>query len=183
MPRNVIKRHGKKVRPLSQYLIEPLDKHHCRSEFSCDIEELDVYLHRYAGQDMRKQVAAVFVLFQEDHSIIAGYYTLSATGIRHENLPDAIVRKLPKYPIIPATLLGRLAVDQKFRGEGLGETLLLDALYRSLQHSREIASMAVIVDAINSKAKTFYEHYGFQPFPDTEDKLFLPMKKIQKLFP
>ncbi|MBD3267098.1 GNAT family N-acetyltransferase [bacterium] len=168
---------------MSQYLIEPLDKHHNRTEFSCGIEELDVYVHRYAGQDIRKQVAAVFVLLRENQSTIAGYYTLSATGIRHENLPDDIMRKLPKYPITPATLLGRLAVDRKFRGEGLGETLLLDALYRSLQHSREIASMAVIVNAINNKAKTFYEHYGFQCFPDTDDKLFLPMKKIQKLFP
>jgi predicted GNAT family N-acyltransferase len=168
---------------LSEYLIEPLGKHQNRTGFSCGIDELDVYLHRYAGQDQRKQVAAVFLLVPEDRSAIAGYYTLSATGIRHETLPDELARKLPDYPVIPATLLGRLAVDHKFHGQGLGETLLLDALFRSLQHSREIASMAVIVDAVNHKAKSFYEHYGFQSFPDTDDKLFLPMKKIQKLFP
>ncbi len=167
---------------MSSYLIEPLGKHHPRSEFTCGIEDLDMYLHRYAGQDMRKRVAAVFVLCQKDQSTIAGYYTLSATGIRHENLPESIARKLPHYPLIPATLLGRLAVDQNFRGQGLGETLLMDALFRSLRHSEEIASMAVIVDAINNEARSFYEHYGFQPFPDTQNKLFISMKDINKLF-
>lgn len=167
---------------MSAYRIEPLAKHHNRRGFTCGIEELDVYLHRYAGQDVRKQVAAVFVLTPENAPVIAGYYSLSATAVRHENLPDELIRKLPKYPLIPATLLGRLAVDQRFRGAGLGETLLMDALFRSLQHSREIASMAVIVEAVNEQAKAFYLHYGFVPFPDTANKLFLPMKQIQTLF-
>ncbi len=167
---------------LSQFTIKPLEKHHNRSHFRCGIDALDIYLLRYAGQDIRKQIAAVFVLLLEDQSTIAGYYTLSATGIKHEYLPKSIARKLPKYSLIPATLLGRLAIDQKCRGQGLGEILLMDALYRCLRHSQEIASMAVVVDTINKDAHNCYEHYGFRSFPETLNKLFLTMKEIQKLF-
>lgn len=166
-----------------RYRIEPLHKHHNRADFCCGIEPLDMYLHKYAGQDIRKQVAATFVLLLEDTATIAGYYTLSATSIKLNDLPEEITRNFPKYPFVPATLLGRLAVDQKFHGQGLGEILLMNALQRSLQHSREIASMAVIVDAINDASCAFYTHYGFTPFPDTPRKLLLPMKIIRKLFP
>jgi GNAT superfamily N-acetyltransferase len=85
--------------------------------------------------------------------------------------------------VIPATLLGRLAVDSAHRGEGLGEYLLMDALYRAWTHSATIASFAVVVDAINEEARRFYARYEFRPFPKQERRLFLPMQKIQLLFP
>lgn len=165
-----------------QYFISTLGVHQNRTDFCCGIESLDIYLRKYAGQDIRKHVTATFVLLLEDTVTITGYYTLSATGIKLIDLPVDIAKNFPKYPFIPATLLGRLAVDQRFHGQGLGEMLLMDALYRSLLHSREIASMAVVVEAVNEESGAFYQHFGFKPFPDTRQKLFLPMRNIRKLF-
>lgn len=162
------------------YLIEPLGSHHNRAVFSCGVEPLDVYFQRQAGQDARKRMAAPFVLIDKSCGAVAGYYTLSSIGINMSDLPTKISKKLPKYPIAPATLLGRLAVDKNYRGKGLGEILLMDALYKSLQN--EIASMAVVVDAKDDQARSFYEHYHFIRFPDYSHRLFLPMTLIEKMF-
>jgi predicted GNAT family N-acyltransferase len=97
-------------------------------------------------------------------------------------LPDDIAKKLPKYPEVPATLLGRLAIDRNFRGQKLGEFLLLDPLYRCLQQSRHVASAAVVVDAKDEAARQFYEHFEFVSLPDNPGRLFLPMKTIEQLF-
>lgn len=90
------------------------------------------------------------------------------------------MRKLPRYPLVPATLLGRLAVDRRHQGKGYGRFLLADALYRALRS--EVASFAVIVDAKDDSARAFYEREGFLPFPDQQMKLFLPMADIEQLF-
>ena len=162
------------------YLIEPLDSHHNRAVFSCGVEPLDIYLKRQAGQEARKRIAAPFVLIDKSSNMIAGYYTLSSIGINLGDLPPEITKKLPRYPLLPATLLGRLAVDKNYQGKKLGETLLLDALYRSLKN--KIASMAVVVDAKDDKARTYYEHYGFIRFSEFPYRLFLTMTTIEKLF-
>ncbi|AUS99425.1 GNAT family N-acetyltransferase [Nostoc sp. CENA543] len=161
------------------YFIEPLGKHD-RAAFCCGVEELDRYLKQQAGQDARKRVAAPFVLVEKSSGSIACYYTLSATSIKLGELPLAISKKLPKYPIVPATLLGRLAVNQNHRQKGLGEMLLMDALYRSL--NSEIATTAVIVEAKDDDARSFYEHYNFMRFPDFSHRLFLMMETIAKMF-
>lgn len=166
-----------------KYHIELLGKRHNRADFCCGIQALDSYIQYYASQDIRRQVAATFVLLVENESFIAGYYTLSASSVKLDSFPEEISKKLPKYPLIPVTLLGRLAVDRNYRGQGWGEILLLDALFRSAFHSREIASMAVVVDAIDTHTLAFYEHFGFSSFPDTPEKLYLPMKTIRRLFP
>ncbi|GAA3102585.1 hypothetical protein GCM10010520_54660 [Rhizobium viscosum] len=124
-------------------------------------------------------MAAAFVLLSADESI-AGYYTLSATAVRLAELPEEVTRKLPRYPLVPATLLGRLAVDRRHRGRGYGRFLLADALYRSLRS--EIASFAVIVDAKDDGARQFYERESFLPLPQQPMKLFLPMASIEELF-
>lgn len=162
------------------YSIEPLGSHHNRAVFSCGVEPLDTYFQRQVGQDARKRMAAPFVLVDKSSGAIAGYYTLSSTSINMGDLPTDVSKKLPKYPIAPATLLGRLAVDTNYRGLRLGETLLMDALYRSLQNN--IASMAVVVDAKDDRARSFYEHYHFIRFPDYSHRLFLPMTLIEKMF-
>ncbi|MCS6302728.1 MAG: GNAT family N-acetyltransferase [Nitrospira sp.] len=168
---------------LSLWIVEPIGKHHNRADFSCGHETLDHYLKQQATQDARRRVAAPFILTREsDHKIIGGYYTLSASGIYLEDLPDEIVKKLPPYPMVPVTLLGRLAVDQRYRGQGIGEFLLMDALQRAFMQSSQIAAMAVVVDAIDDKAIDFYRHFGFIDFPDKPGKLFLPMKTIGSLF-
>ncbi len=162
------------------YLIEPLGSHHNRAAFSCGIEPLDIYFQRQARQDVRKRMAALFILLDKSSGAVAGYYTLSSIGINMGELPTEITKKLPKYPIAPATLLGRLAVDKNYQGKGLGEILLMDALHRSLRS--EIASMAVAVDAKDDLARSFYEHYQFIRFPNFPYRLFLPMTLIEKMF-
>jgi GNAT superfamily N-acetyltransferase len=124
-------------------------------------------------------MAAAFVLVL-GAGAIAGFYTLSASAVKLADLPADVTRKLPRYPLIPATLLGRLAVDRRYQGNGYGRFLLADALYRAVRS--EVASFAVIVDAKDESARRFYERESFLPFPDQPMKLFLPMADIEKLF-
>jgi len=124
-------------------------------------------------------MAAPFVLVLLDGTI-AGYYTLSATSVQLGELPAQTVRKLPRYPLVPATLLGRLAVDRRHQGKGYGRFLLGDALHRAARS--EIASFAMIVDAKDESARRFYERESFLPFPDQPMKLFRPMTDIRRLF-
>jgi len=124
-------------------------------------------------------MAAPFVLVLPDGAI-GGYYTLSATGVKLTEFPADVTRKLPKYPLVPATLLGRLAVDQSYRGRGYGRFLLADALFRAVRN--EIASFAIIVDAKDDAARRFYERESFLPFPDQPHRLFRSMAAIAKLY-
>jgi predicted GNAT family N-acyltransferase len=164
-----------------EFQVQPLGPHHDRASFSCGVEPLDNYLKRQARQDIKKRVAVVFVLSPDDKKI-AGYYTLSQYSVDLGTVPQAIARTLPKYPIVPATLIGRLAVSTVFRGQGLGEILLMDALQRSLTLSRQVASVAVIVDAKDGQAMRFYRKYGFLEVPNAVGRLFLPMTTIEQLF-
>lgn len=164
------------------YRVEALSKQHDRSGFSCGAEPLDRYLQEQAGQDARKRVAAPFVLCEGKSNAVLGYYTLSGLSVDVGAWPEDVARKLPKYPFVPATLLGRLAVDRGLRGKGAGEHLLMDALRRALSASREVASVAVVVDAKDDNAVSFYRRYGFIPFPDQPNKLFLPMAVVEQLF-
>jgi len=163
--------------------IEPLAKHHDRATFSCGNDILDHYIRVLAGQDARRHIAVPFVLFEQSSpKTILGYYTLSAFSVDLGDLPANLTRKLPSYPIVPATLLGRLAVSQQHHGHGFGELLLMDALRRVSQQSSQIATVAVIVDAIDQNAAEFYKHFDFITFPDRQNRLFLPMKIIEALF-
>jgi len=159
--------------------VEPLQSYHDRSGFTSGVEELDRYLRTQAGQDARKNMAAPFVLVMPDGGL-GGFYTLSATAVPAGNLPAEIVRKLPRYPLIPATLLGRLAVDRRYRGQGWGRFLLADALLRALRS--EIASFAVLVDAKDEAVVRFYTRESFLPVPDQPRRLFLPIARVAELF-
>jgi predicted GNAT family N-acyltransferase len=165
--------------------IEPFSEKHksLRAAFSCGVEPLDRYLKQQASQDAKRRAAVPYVLVSEDDRI-AGYYTLSADNIRVDDLPQELVKQLnlPRYPVIGATLIGRLARDLSFRGQRIGEILLVDALKVSLAMSRKIASAAVLVDAKDDHADQFYATFGFVRFPDAVKRLFLPMQTIEKLF-
>lgn len=163
------------------FRVELLGKAHDRAAFSCGIEVLDVYLRRYASEDVAKRVSICFVL-TPDGKIIAGFYTLSQYSVDLAMLPREIATRLPQYPRVPATLLGRLAVDQRYRGQKLGEFLLLDALHRCLQQSKQAGSFAVIVDAKDDTARRFYEHFEFLSLPGIPNRLFLPIATIERLF-
>lgn len=166
----------------TDYRVEALDRRHDRSAFACGVEPLDRYLREQAGQDARKRVAAPFVLREGDSNAVLGYYTLSPLSVDVGAWPPEVAKKLPRYPVVPATLLGRLAVDGRLRGKGMGEYLLMDALRRAHDASRQVASVAVVVDAKDERALAFYLRYGFIPFADHGNRLFLPMGIIAQLF-
>lgn len=163
-------------------LIELLAKEHDRKAFSCGDEGLDRYVREQISQDMKRRVAAPFVLIEPAQKIVIGYYTLAAGSVALDEWPSALTKKLPPYQRIPVTLLGRLALDKKHQGRGLGQHLLMDALFRSLGAAKEIASVAVIVDAVNDAARDFYKHYGFIGFPNHPYRLFLHMQTISDMF-
>ena len=168
--------------PATLRRIEPLAKRHERAGFSCGSGALDRYLLQQARQDAEKRVAVPFVLIEPPAVRVVGYYTLSASLLETGELPDALAGKLPRYPQLPVTLLGRLAVDQGARGSGAGQFLLMDALRRSLEATTDIAAMAVIVDAKDDAAEAFWRHFDFLPLQRQPRRLFLPMKIIAALF-
>lgn len=160
----------------------PLGSKHNRAAFSSNEPEFDRYLQTQAGQDSKRHVASTFVLCYQKQSTIIGYYTLSAAGVNVGDIPEDIVKKLPRYPQIPAALIGRLAVDKAYSGQGYGKFLLIDALRRTWEQSAQVAVAMVMVDALDDSAAQFYEHFGFQKFPEMHNKLFIPMKTVAKLF-
>jgi GNAT superfamily N-acetyltransferase len=132
------------------------------------------------NQDIKKRLAACFVT-ANDKGLVTGFYTLSSASISIEEAPDEIKNKLPKaYKHLPAILLGRLAVDQKLQGTGIGKLLLMDAMKRCFELSTVLGSWALIVDPIDEKARSFYKKYGFVPL--STGRMFLPMKTIESLF-
>ena len=169
--------------PEFRFLIQPLEKFHDRAAFLCGDGALDNYFAKVAGQDAKSKASAVFVLVEKNNfERVVGFYTLSSAIILAETLPRDLARKLPKYPNLPATLLGRLAVSKDFQGQNLGEILLVDALKRSFLQSHQIGSIAVTVDAKNERARLFYEKHDFIRFIDQPFRLFIPMKKIETWF-
>ena len=162
--------------------IEPLQERHDKTKFDSGVDVFNQYLQTQASQDAKRSVAAPFVLVEHRTTVI-GYYTLSAYGIRLADLSSAAIKKLPKYPLLPATLLGRLAVSHERQGQKLGQFMLMDTLRRSLESTREIGSIGVVVDAYNGSAEKFYLHHEFSPLPGQTNKLFLGMATTKKLFP
>lgn len=160
----------------------PLDKQYQRDNFNCGNVILNDYLKKYARQNHNKGIAKTFVAIPSSGNLkIHGYYTVSASVIEYESLPESYQRGVPAYPI-PAMLIGKLAVDNSVKGQGLGSELLVDALYRAVRASQEIGIFAVRVDAIDLQAKNFYLKYEFIPFQDSELSLFLPIATIIREF-
>ena len=166
----------------TSFRIEALQRSHDRSAFDCGSPALDRYLLQQARQDADKRVAAPFVLVDPPGTAVLGYYTLSASVIEVDEIPPEMARRLPRYPQLPVTLLGRLAVDGRLKGLGAGEFLLMDALRRSLTAAAEIAAMAVVVDAKDPAAEAFYRHFDFIPLQGNPARLFLPMKTVAAIF-
>ena len=160
--------------------IELLSQSHGRAGFSSGNDDLDRYFRERAGQDQRRRRSAVFVLYDIANHAVAGYYTLSACQIESGALPNELAKRLPRRPL-PATLIGRLATDLRYRGRELGGLLLVNALSQAAKASRGIGSMAVIVDAKDDQVRGFYEHYGFQRFADDPYRLFLPMGDVVRV--
>ena len=164
------------------HLTKILDSLSDRKGFCCGRSSLDHYIHEQVGQDIRRKLAVCFIFPDKDNQI-KGYYTLSNDSIPADEFPEEYKMKFPKaYSQLPVTLLGRLAVDQRYQGSGLGKLLLIDALKRSYEVSlKSIGSMAVIVNPLDAEAEKFYQKYGFVKLPDS-GKMFLSMKIVGRLF-
>lgn len=163
------------------YITVPLDASHNKENFNCGKPLLNSYLHKQAKQDVKRRLSACFIL--PDGKEIKGYYTLSTASVEKRMLPQEIIKKLPpSYNDLPAILLGRLAINRSYQGQGLGELILMDALKRSYFASMQVGSMAVIVDPLDEEAVRFYKQYDFILLSDS-GKMFLPMATIVSLFP
>ncbi|MFA5647774.1 MAG: GNAT family N-acetyltransferase [Bacteroidales bacterium] len=163
-------------------LTESLNSNHRKKEFSCGKEMLDNYLHKQANQDIKRKLTACFVLNDKETDLLKGYYTLANNSLSQNLIPAEFLKNLPaSYKSIPTTLLGRLAIDNRFQKQGVGKLLLIDALKRSYETSKSIGSFAVVVDPIDESAERFYDKYGFIKLPDS-GKMFLPMNTIKTLF-
>ncbi|MEO6106563.1 MAG: GNAT family N-acetyltransferase [Cyclobacteriaceae bacterium] len=156
-----------------------LDSWHKKNSFVCEEPSLENYLRKQAGQDVKRQVAACFILEGEGGEI-KGYYTLSADSVDRTLIPEHLHKKLP-YKNLPVTLLGRLARDSNYKGQGIGELLLADALRRAYQASSTIGAWAVVTDPINEKALEFYQSFGFISLES--GRMFIPMETIKLSFP
>ncbi len=160
-------------------VFERLDnKRHKRGNFSCEVESLQSYFRTRASQDVRRKIAAVFVLAED--SEVLGYYTLSSYAIDAGELPPDLAGGFPSYPKLPAILIGRLARDLKWRGQGIGELLLVDALRRCQENTATAGAVAVVVEAENEKARKFHLDYGFIQFPEHPDKFFMLMSTVKE---
>lgn len=154
------------------FTTKTLDKED-RSDFACGKEALDYYFRNQITQDIRRNIAKAFIAIHAATGAVAGYYTLSAAQVSLRDLDDDWRRKLPRYAALPAVLVGRLAIDRRFQGHGLGPSLLADAAIRSIQS--DIGIHFLIVDAIDDQAALFYQHHGMRRIPDMEHRLFIPL--------
>lgn len=150
----------------------PLAKSHDRTSFRCGQQLLDDWFRKQAGQEERRNIARVFVAL-DDESRVAGFYSLSAFTLEIDKVPEPLAKKLPRYDKIPAALIGRLARDEHYRGQGVGELLMADAFTRILTAAQGLAVYAIVVDAKDEAASNFYQSFGFTPFPNHPDRLFM----------
>lgn len=159
---------------MALYCIRAFDKAVDAASFDCGQPLLNEYIRRYASQDDRRNVARVFIATPENDSRrLAGFFTLSAGSISCSELPEALAKKLPRYPV-PVALIGRLAVDAAFQGKGLGSILLANACQKVANASATLAVAGIVVEAKDTAAISFYRHFDFQPFPGQPTRLLLP---------
>ncbi|MGE0652806.1 MAG: GNAT family N-acetyltransferase [Alphaproteobacteria bacterium] len=161
--------------------VVPLDDSHDRAGFTCGVESLDRYFHTQAGQDVRRRANGVFVLADtSEPGCVLGYYTLCATALSPGDVPEAARKHIPRYPLVSATLIGRLAVAKDRQGQRLGSVLLADALRRSLASAGTVGSSMIVVDASDEGAAAFYAAHDFVRLPESL-RLVLPMRTVERL--
>lgn len=162
--------------------VEPLARAHDRAPFRCGNAELDDWFHHRAGQaSLRSESARTFVLVEDDR--ILGFYSLAAFGVAADESPEELLRGQPRYPVVPAVLLARLAIDVSRQGEGLGTRLLADALRRVIATTEHVAVVLVVVDALDERAAVFYERHGFTRAPTGgRQRLVARVKDLRRSF-
>jgi GNAT superfamily N-acetyltransferase len=164
--------------PVAPYIIEPLAPSHDRSGFKSGVEPLDRYFASQVTQDMRRRISACFVAVERARGSIAGFYTIATSSMPLHDIATATAEKLPRYPLVPAVRIGRLAVAESHRGKKLGAVLLADAIDRAFRS--EITAFAIVVDAKDDDAAAFYKHNGFIPFVSAPMSLYLPLSEVAR---
>lgn len=165
---------------MKDYVCEPLGNEHDRTQFDCGVSVFSDYLAKFAKQDVKRKASAVFVLVERaEPKRVIGFYTLCASSVALAELPEEVTRKLPRYPEIPAILVGRLARDVNH--PGTGSLLLADAITRCVRVASEIAASLIVVDSKGEAATRFYEKFGLISLPKLPDRMFLPMQTAEKL--
>ncbi len=155
-----------------KFVIQAFRKAYDRNIFDCGSQPLNEYLRHHISQDLRRNLTTCFLALDQANNI-AGYYTLASASIDLSTLPAHLAKKLPRYPTVPAVLMGRMAIDKNYQGQGLGGVLLADALHRIIRSG--IGAYALVVDAKDEQAAEFYRHFGFLPLTASPLKLFLPV--------
>lgn len=158
------------------FLVERISRDHVRASFDCGKAPLNEYLHRYALQNDKRNLSRAFVAI-DDKSQVWGYFAISASSVAASAFPKSAVKNLPNYPV-PVALITRLAVDSEMRGIGLGARLLVEAFKRIAEALEYLAVRAVVVDALDNEARSFYRKYGFVEFDDEPMRLFLPVETV-----
>jgi GNAT superfamily N-acetyltransferase len=166
---------------VAEWIIEPLDRSHDRTQFGCGNVALDRFLHALVGPYQRRRLGRTYVAVAEGERRVRGYYTLAAGAVAFDVLPRDVARRLPRHPL-PVILLARLAVDASAQGRGLGGELLVDALERCLDLGDRLGVHAVEVEAIDEPAKAFYAKYGFVALEDDLHHLYLPLATVAAAF-
>lgn len=161
------------------FTIEALSSSHDRKGFVSGSEPLDQYLAERATQDVKRRISNCFVLLDAEGAV-AGFYTLAAMSVPVGDLPPEETRKLPRYPLLPAALIGRLAIGQRYQGQGFGGALVLDAVQRSSRSDPAI--FALLVEAKDDPAASFYGKLGFKAFADRPLTLYLPIATALRAF-
>jgi GNAT superfamily N-acetyltransferase len=164
---------------MTAFAIEPLARHD-RTLFDCGVEPLNRFFREQLTQDMRRRICNCYVAIDAAGQV-AGYYTLAATGLPLGELASEESRRLPRYKLIPAALIGRLAVSVAARGHGLGAALIVDAIGRAVRS--ELVAYALSVDAKDDEAARFYDHLGFRRFQSLPGTLYLPLGEAVRRFP
>jgi GNAT superfamily N-acetyltransferase len=167
--------------PEARYRVEPLGKQHDRAGFTCGVESLDTYLKTQASQDMRRKANAVFVLVPANNvTRICGYFTLCSYALAPGSIPEEAKKHIPRYPLVSATLMGRLAVHKLLQGQRIGAILLAEALRKAYENADIVGSSMIVVDAVDERAARFYAAHGFIRLPESM-RLILPMQTISRL--
>jgi ribosomal protein S18 acetylase RimI-like enzyme len=159
---------------IARFTIEPLSKNHDRSHFACGNDRIDGYFRETVSQDVKRRYASCFVAAEMATSRVAGFYTLSSSNVPINEVPEPLAKKLPRYPTVPAVLIGWLGRDQTYAGLGLGEVLLFDAI--KTVATTPIGAHAIFADAIDDNAASFYSAFGFVPLIARPRTLYLPVK-------
>jgi len=163
------------------FAIAALRPDHNRTGFRCGTPALDRYFREQVTQDQRRRAAGCYVAVETATSRVAGYYTIAASGIPLTGLPEALSRRLPRYPSVPVARLGRLAVGLDFQRRQLGAALLWDAAARAARS--ELVAFGLIVDAKDATAQAFYQHHGFIAFGDQPLQLMFPLSELKRRAP